>query len=291
VISDVLNLYNQLIVWLMRPHIIPNLPVDFTQLANRLIEFRSTFLSSLTDQALQLIGSTSLGALWVLFTLVAVYYFLAEWPRLRGSFIASFPEAYQPELTELYRRLRRVWMNYLRGQLLLMLIVGVVFTLAWTIIGIRGALVLGVIAGFLTLIPDVGPLIAVLLAAGVTLLEGSSWIHLPNPAIVAIILAVYVFLVAIKNIWIRPLIMGRSVNMNQALVLISIILATFLWGILGALLIVPVLASAGVVLRFLQHKLLGQPPFPEGSPGVENDPDLPIMEPVVPASGRRVRKI
>ncbi len=107
-------------------------------MADQLTQFRSTFLSSLPDQALQILEKTSVGALWALIILVAVYYFLAEWPRLRNGFIESFPEAYQAELQELYQRLRTIWMNYLRGQLLLMVIVGVAFTIAWTVIGVPG---------------------------------------------------------------------------------------------------------------------------------------------------------
>ena len=179
VITDVLNLFNQLIVFLEQPITIPGIPIDFGQLANRLTQFRTTFLSSLPNQALQILGKTSLGAVWVIVILVAVYYFLAEWPRLRNGFISSFPEKFTPELNELYGRLRVIWMSYLRGQLLLMLIVGVAFTIAWTIIGIPGALVLGVIAGFLTLIPDVGPFLAAMLAVGVAMLEGSNWSWMP----------------------------------------------------------------------------------------------------------------
>ena len=154
-------------------------------------------MSSLPDQALQILGKTSLGAVWVMVILVAVYYFLAEWPRLREGFIGSFPEKYAPELNELYQRVRRIWMSYLRGQLLLMLIVGVAFTIAWTIIGIPGALVLGVIAGFLTLIPDVGPFLAAMLAVGVALLEGSNWSWMPASHFIVglIVLAVYLILI------------------------------------------------------------------------------------------------
>ncbi len=128
---------------------------------------------------MQLLGKTSLGALWLLVILAAVYYFLAEWPRLRNGFIDSFPYEYRSELNELYMRVRSIWMNYLRGQLLLMAIVGVTFTIAWTIIGIPGALVLGVVAGFLTLIPDVGPFLAAMLAVAVALIEGSNWSWMP----------------------------------------------------------------------------------------------------------------
>jgi predicted PurR-regulated permease PerM len=292
VLADVLNIFNQLIIWLMKPHTATLIPFDYGQLANRLTEFRSTFLSSLPDQVIQLLGKTSLGALWVLVILVAVYYLLAEWPRLRTGFISSFPDAFHPELNELYQRIRSIWMNYLRGQLLLMVIVGVTFTIAWTVIGIPGALVLGVAAGFLTLIPDVGPFLAAALAIGVALLEGSNWGWMPasNVFVALITLAVYLLLIAIKNFWLRPFIMGRSVHMHEAIVLISIILATILWGILGALLIVPVLASFVVILDYLRRRILGMTPFPPSEPFVLATPPVSGSEIVTALKSRISRK-
>jgi len=292
VITDVLNIFDQVIVWLLKPHVIPGIPIDFGQLANQLTQFRSTFLSSLPEQALQLLGKTSVGVVWLLVILAAVYYFLAEWPRLRNGFINSFPEVYHPELNELYQRLRSIWMNYLRGQLLLMVIVGVTFTIAWTVIGIPGAFVLGVVAGFLTLIPDVGPFLAAVLAIGVALLEGSNWSWMPaSTFVVALIaLAVYLFLITIKNIWLRPFIMGRIVHMHEALILISIILATILWGILGALLIVPVLASFVVIFDYLRRRIMGLPPFPPTEPFVLLSPLVSGTEKMAALRSRISRK-
>jgi predicted PurR-regulated permease PerM len=272
-VRDILNQFDYLVALLSKPLAIPGIPISFGLLAERLAQFRSTFLTSLPDQALMSLGKTSLGALWVIVILVAIYYFLAEWPRLREGFIGSFPEKYAPELTELYLRVRKIWMNYLRGQLLLMLVVGVAFTIAWTIIGIPGATVLGIIAGFLTLIPDVGPFLAVMLAIGVALVEGSNWSWMPsNHLFVALIaLAVYFLLISIKNFWVRPVIMGRSVHMHEALVLVSILLATVLWGILGALIIVPVLASLFVIVDYLRRRVLGLPPFPTSESFVSHE--------------------
>ena len=276
VITDVLDIFNQLITWLMKPHAATIIPIDFGTIAERLITFRSSFLSSLPDQLLQFLGKTSVGALWLLVILAAVYYFLAEWPRLRNGFINSFPNEYHPELEELYQRVRSVWMNYLRGQLLLMAIVGVTFTIAWMIIGIPGALVLGVAAGFLTLIPDVGPFLAAVLAIGVALLEGSNWSWMPASSLVVALIAaaIYLLLITVKNFWLRPFIMGRSVHMHEALVLISIILSTILWGILGALLIVPMLATLAVIFDYLRRRIMGMPPFPPTEPFVLHDPPV-----------------
>jgi putative permease len=292
VISDILNIFNQLIIWLMKPRAPFVIPIDFAQLANQLTQFRSAFLSSLPDQALQLLEKTSVGAVWLLVILAAVYYFLAEWPRLRSGFINSFPEAYHPELDELYQRVRSIWMNYLRGQLLLMVVVGVTFTIAWTVIGIPGAFVLGVVAGFLTLIPDVGPFLAAVLAIGVALLEGSNWSWMPASSfmVALIALAIYLILIIIKNIWLRPFIMGRSVHMHEALVLISIILATILWGILGALLIVPVLASFVVIFDYLRRRVMGMPPFPPKEPFVLETQPVSGSEKVAALKSRISRK-
>ena len=279
VITDLLDLFNQLITWLAKPHVIPGIPIDFGQIANRLTQFRSTFLSSLPDQALTFLAKTSQGALWALVILVAVYYFLAEWPRLRESAIKSFPEQYHAELHQLYQRVRSIWMGYLRGQLLLMLIVGVVFTIAWTIIGVPGALVLGVIAGLFTLIPDVGPFLAAMLAGIVALLEGSNWNWMPASHLIValIVVAVYLLLILIKNFWLRPFILARSVYLNQSPIFISIILATVLWGILGALLVVPVLASLVVIGDYLRRRILGMPPFPVVTPIVRTEVSRPTL--------------
>ncbi|MBM3151968.1 MAG: AI-2E family transporter [Chloroflexi bacterium] len=272
VFTDLLNIYNQLIDWMMQPLVISGISIDLSQAASQLAQFRSSFLGTLPEQALQLLESTSLGALWVIVVMVATYYFLSEWPGLRARLIGSFPDPYQDELNELYQRVRMVWMNYLRGQLLLMLIVGVVFTVAWTIIGIPGALVLGVIAGFLTLIPDVGPFLAAFLAVVVALLEGSIWIPWSNIFVALVVAGVYLLLIGLKNFWLRPYIMGRSVHMPEALVFISIIMSTMLWGILGALLIIPVLASMAIFFDYLRRRILGMVPFPDPDPERKIEP-------------------
>ena len=80
-----------------------------------------------------------------------------------------------------------------------------------------------------------------------------------------IVVAVYLVLISIKNFWLRPVIMGRSVHMPEALVFIFIILATVIWGILGALLIIPVISSLAIIFAYLRRRVLGMSPFPDGT--------------------------
>jgi predicted PurR-regulated permease PerM len=263
VVEDLLNLTTDLNQTLSQPVQFGAYVFHFEQLGQGLTELQNTVLSPLPEELLQLLESTSVGVLWFLVIMVSVHLFLSHWPTMRDWLLGLAPPAYQDEVHELYRRIRQVWMAYLRGQIVLMLIVGVVFTIAWWIIGIPGALALGVIAGFFTLVPDVGPFLAAILAVGVALLEGSSWIPLSNIWVAGITLATYLVLINLKNFWLRPYVMGRSVHMNEGLVFIAIMAATILEGIMGALLIVPVLATVAVIGEYIRRRVLGLPAFDE----------------------------
>lgn len=272
VAQDLLALLQQTQVFLSSPIQFAGMSFNLQQLGASLTRFETDLVSPVPEEAFLLLESTSRGAVWFLVIVVSVYLFMSGWDALRDGLINLAPPPYRAESQQLYRRIRGVWMAYLRGQLLLMFIVGVVFTIAWSVLGIPGALVLGVVAGLFTLIPDIGPLLAALLAMGVALLEGSSWIPLSNFWIMMIVLAVYLILINIKNFWLRPVIMGRSVNMNEGLVFVSILTATILNGILGALLVVPVLASAFILFEFLTQHIIGNPELPAAQAGTPRKP-------------------
>ncbi|HSO14060.1 MAG TPA: AI-2E family transporter [Anaerolineales bacterium] len=261
VVQDLLDLSKQLGYTLSQPLQVGMMKFHLEGWANSLSGLEDAFLAPLPEEILSLLETTSVGALWFFVILVSVYLLLSHWSQIRANMFSFVTPSYRAEVNELYRRIQNIWMAYLRGQIVLMLIVGVVFTIVWLIMGIPGALVLGVIAGLFTLVPDVGPFLAVMLAAIVALLEGSSWIPLSNFWIAGLVIAVYLVLINAKNFFLRPIIMGRSVHMNEGLVFIVIIVATILEGIIGALLVVPFLASLIIIVGYLRRRILGLPAF------------------------------
>lgn len=267
VAKDLLDVTTELSKMLTKPIQFGGMEFHFEQLGDSIAHLQDTVLTPLPEEALQLLEATSINILWFLIILVSVYLFMMEWPRMKDWIINLAPEPYHDDVRELYKRLRNVWMAYLRGQIVLMIVVWIVFTIAWLIIGIPGALVLGIVAGLFTLVPDVGPTVAALIAVAVALLEGSSWIRVSdipstnNLIVAGIVLGAYIVLINLKNAFVRPIIMGRSLHMNEALIFIAILIATILEGIMGALLIVPVMASVSVVMEYLRRRVLGLPPF------------------------------
>jgi predicted PurR-regulated permease PerM len=267
VVKDLLTTVDDIETLLAEPVVIANFQLHFNTMIPDLRNSLTTLLNFLPADAFKIIESTSRGTLWFLVIIISTYYFMTDWDRLRDWFISLAPADYQHDIRRLYLQIKAVWMGYLRGQLTLMTIVGIVFGILWTIIGLPGALVLGVLAGLFSLIPDVGPFAATALAVIVALLEGSTWLPVNNFIFALIVAGLYVVLINIKNIWLRPLVYGRSVHMHAGIVFVAIIAAVVFTGIVGAFVIVPVLASLGVIGRYIHARLLGLPAFEDKEPG------------------------
>jgi predicted PurR-regulated permease PerM len=227
-------------------------------------------LASLPENLFHIIEATTVNLIWSLVILVTTYYLLKDYPRLRDGLFHLAPEAHRNNLERLYQEIKQVWNGYLRGNLALMAIVGVAFTLVWLGIGLPGAVILGLLTGILTIIPDLGPAIAAGLAIIVALLEGSNTLPISNFWFALLVLGIYLLLVNIKSIWLRPRIYGHSMHMHEGIVFVAIMIAVVVQGILGALIVVPVLASFGVIARVVYHSLTGQPLWPEDAENAEN---------------------
>ena len=260
--QDLLAIGYQLQAFSAQPLVVGGFVVNLPALIPQPAESISLFIGTIPENILQIIEATSKNAVWFLVIVVTVYYLLMDWDRLRDWFIGLAPDVYQSEIRQVYQEIKSVWSAYIRGQLALMFIVGVIFTLVWLLIGLPGAVILGFLTGLFSLVPEIGPLVAGTLAALVALSEGSSFLPLSNGWFALLVIGLYLVLINFKNIWLRPRVMGRSVNLNEGLVFVAIIAAVIFSGVLGALIIVPVLASAIVVGRYLRARILGLDPFP-----------------------------
>jgi predicted PurR-regulated permease PerM len=218
----------------------------------------------LTGEAFHLIESLSRNVLWLLALSAVIYFLLLDWDKIKYIFLNMAPLDYQDDFRKLYHAVRDIWGGYLRGNLILMLITGVVFSIVWSIIGLPAGLLLGIILGLFTIVPDIGPLTGGLLAVLMAFFEGSLvFTQMSNFWFGVLVFVVYFVLINIKNIWVRSVLFGKSVNMHEGLVFILIMLAVIVEGVLGALIIVPLVASAEKLGKYALAKLYHQDPFPE----------------------------
>lgn len=175
---------------------------------------------------------------------------------MRGWFADLIPSGYGPELAMMMQKIRRTWIGFLRGQMSLMLIIGVVTWLGGTILGLPQALFLGVIAGVMELIPNIGPILAAIPAVLLALLVGSTYLPVSNLVFALIVVGFYVLVQLVENQLIVPNVMGDAVDLPPLVVLIGTIAGAGAFGILGALLATPVIATGNLVFRYIYRKIL-----------------------------------
>lgn len=272
VATDLLHTLDEVGAILSTPFHIAGIELHLETFVPHLKNSLTSLLAPLPEDALTLLETTSRGTLWFLVIVISVYYFMTDWDKMRDWVISLAPQDYQHDVWRLYAEIKIIWMSYLKGQLTLMIIVAITFAIVWSIVGLPGALLLGLLAGLLSLIPDVGPFAATVLALLVALLEGSTWMPVSNFSFALIVAGLYVVLINIKNIWLRPLIYGRSVHMHEGIVFVAIIAAVIFTGIIGAFIIVPVLASLGIVGRYIYARTFGQPAFEDEVPASQPAP-------------------
>ncbi len=243
-----------------------NLSLDLRLLAPALhTMFNGGAVAPQLQQALQFLQVTSRGFLWTLMILVTTYYLMTEWDRLRNWLIKLAPHHEQDDLNRLYQDIRTVWTGYLRGQIRLVVILALMYAVAWQAIGLPGALLLGFLAGLLNLLPEVGPAGVAILATLIAFLEGSSvFVQMPAIWFAAMTLGIYLLLNTFKTVYLQPRILGQSVFLHEGLVFIAIVAAVVLQGVLGVLIVVPLLATIIVIGKYIRRRLLGLTPFEDG---------------------------
>lgn len=131
--------------------------------------------------------------------------------------------------------------NYIRGVVLVALFVGVMNTIILSLLGVPNAITLGFIIGVTTMLPVVGGFIG---GIGATLLAG-----LANPLFGALTFVTFVAVQQIETHYLTPRVMSRSVGIDPILIIVGIFIGFSLYGVMGAILSIPVIGAFNVLLR------------------------------------------
>ncbi|CAN5897564.1 AI-2E family transporter [soil metagenome] len=202
----------------------------------------------------------------ILTLVISVYLALTLNASARDGAYSIVPVAFVPEVRLLSERLARVWADYLRGQLTVAAVVGVLTTVVMFALGVPGAMVLGVIGGLFNIIPTFGPIFASVVAALVALVQGSNHIDVSNLVFALIVIGAYAVIQQLESNLITPRILGGAMSVSPLAILLGILIGFSAAGVLGAIIAVPMVASARVIFLYIRAKLLDEDPFPEVEP-------------------------
>lgn len=189
------------------------------------------------------VTSALFGILTVVFL---IFYFLYDSEKLFALFLDIFPHEEKTTLKEMLEEVAVVVGKYVRGNVVISLICGVLIFVGLTILGIPYALPLSIFAAILSLLPLVGPTIgiipAVIIGFTVTPMTG---------LIVLIFCIVYL---QIENAVIAPAVYNKALNLYPSVSFISVVVGASLFGILGAFLALPVAASIPAIIKYKKSR-------------------------------------
>jgi predicted PurR-regulated permease PerM len=200
---------------------------------------------------------------WILITMVTTFYFLLDGARLQKWFINLAPDPYKVDLFRLQTQVKSIWQAYLRGQLLLMFTIGALTWLMAMAVGLRGALLIGLIAGALDVIPSLGPAVAMIIAAITAYVEGSTILPMSRLWFTLLVVGLFLGIQAFENVWLRPRVLSHSLRLHPAVVFVAIVGALALAGVVAALIVVPLISSGEVVGRYIFRRIWGLDPWPD----------------------------
>ncbi len=172
---------------------------------------------------------------------VVAFYFLIDLPNVKNRILGMVPERRRAEVAYLGRQLNAALGGFLRGQMLVALIVGVMLSLGYRIIGLQFWLIIGLIGGLLNIVPFIGPWVGGALGVIVALATAD-----PKTALLAILVA---FIVQqIDNNFVSPTVLRATVRLHPAVTLLVLILAGAVAGVWGVIIAVPLTAAIKIVV-------------------------------------------
>jgi predicted PurR-regulated permease PerM len=180
-----------------------------------------------------------------------VYYILVGAHVWRASAEDLIPPRFRPPLSRLFDEVGRILQSYVRGQLLIALAMAGLYAAGFLALGVPAWAGLAAISGLLNVVPYVGTLLGMVLASAFKFSESTNWLH------VAGVVGVFSAVQAIEGYYLTPRILGGRLNLHPMAVFLGLLIGGKLFGLLGILLAIPVVAVSKVFLLFARELYKG----------------------------------
>lgn len=198
----------------------------------------------------------------LLFMAVVAFYLMVDAERIGPTLARLAPPSHRQEVGRLLQQINVTWNAFLRGQLLLSLTVGVVTGAAMSALGVRFSIALGIVAGVLEIIPGLGPILSAVPAVLLALFQGAANLPLTDFWAAVVVAGAYVLIQQLENNVLVPRILGASLKLHPLAIIVGVLAGATLFGVLGALLAAPFIATLRSVVGYMYRKLLDMEPFP-----------------------------
>lgn len=189
---------------------------------------------------------------------VAFFYLLRDWHGMIERIHELLPRAIEPVALRLAREADRTLSGFVRGQLSVMLVLGVFYAIALFAVGLDVGPLIGIIAGLISFVPYLGGITGVLMGVIAALVQHHDWLH---PILVLIVFGVGHL---VEGYVLVPRLVGDKIGLHPLAVIFAILAGGELFGFLGVLLALPVASVAMVLLRYAHERYRSSELYSDG---------------------------
>jgi len=182
---------------------------------------------------------------------VVTYYFLRDWQNMLERLQSLIPRPVEPTFMKLARESDAVLGSFMRGQISVMLVLGMIYALGLWLVGVEFGFLIGFIAGLVSFVPYLGAFVGISAALIAALVQGMDPMHL------GLVVAVFMIGQTLESFILTPWLVGDSIGLHPVAVIFSIMAGGQLFGFLGVLLALPVTAVVMVLLRYAHEQYTG----------------------------------
>ena len=196
---------------------------------------------------------------------VVTFYLLRDWDKLVEGIRTLLPRKSEPTISRLAGEIDEVIGAFMRGQLLVMIALGVIYTLGLLLLGLDLAIVIGMVAGLLSIVPYLGTIVGVVAALLAAIFQFQDIFH---PLMVLLVFGVGQ---ALEGMVLTPKLVGDQVGLHPVAVIFAVLAGGQLFGFLGVLLALPVAAGLNVLVRYAHGQYTGSSLYDDGPRQPEGD--------------------
>jgi len=190
-------------------------------------------------------GVMAINIISILFiTPIVMYYSLTSWGSFTQTCNNLIPLKYRKTSSKLFTDIDHTLSNFIRGQSMVCLILGVFYAISLSVIGVESGFALGVISGFLIFIPYVGALFSSVLCMLIAAIQFGEF------SIPLLIGAIFAFGQTVESNFLTPNLIGKSVGLNPVWIIFGLLAGGALMGLLGVLIALPLTAAISVIIKF-----------------------------------------
>jgi predicted PurR-regulated permease PerM len=192
---------------------------------------------------------------------VVAFYLMRDWDKLVAGIQNLLPRRTVGEVTRLAGEIDEVLGAFIRGQLVVMLALGMIYSIGLWLIGIDLAILIGMGAGLLSIVPYLGSIVGLAAAAAAALFQYQDVLHL------VLVLAVFAAGQTAEGMFLTPKLVGDRIGLHPVAVIFAVLAGGQLFGFLGILLALPVTAALNVLVRHASDRYRGSSTYRQGEDG------------------------